>query len=115
MLITDLRLCFSDDKLRCNVVVCHVSPNQSAVEERVAHYELLGKVLRAKPCGWRSILVGDFNARVGEIGTAGIGPYGAQREDCNGPFLRACTHEHELVLLNTVGRFSRHVGKMSGN
>ena len=41
---------------------------------------------------------GDFNALVGEIGTAGIGPRSAQREDSNGPFLRAFTDEHELVL-----------------
>ena len=101
VLTAGLRQCSSDDTLHCNVVVCHTPQNQSAVEERVAFYELLGKVLRAKPCGWRSILLSDFNARVGETGTLRIGPHGAQREDSNGPSLRAFTDEHELVLLNT--------------
>ena len=71
------------------------------MEERVAFHELLGQVFRATPCGGRSVLRGDFNARVGEIGTAGVGPFGAQREDSNGLFLRAFTDEHELVLLIT--------------
>ena len=35
VLTVDLRLCSSDDTLRCNVVVCHVPCNKSAVEERV--------------------------------------------------------------------------------
>ena len=38
--------CSSEDTLRCNVVVCHAPHNQSSVEERVAFYELVGKVLR---------------------------------------------------------------------
>ena len=40
--------CSSEDTLRCNVVVCHAPHNQCSVEERVAFYELVGKVLR--PC-----------------------------------------------------------------
>ena len=62
----DLRLCSCDDTTRCNVglSLCSAQSKRSG-KERVAFCELLGKVLRAKPCGWRSILLGDFNGRVG--------------------------------------------------
>ena len=71
------------------------------MKERVAFYELVGKVLRPSSsvggcsCEVISTLVWRFGAQVTDplVHT--------ECEDSNEPFLRAFTDEHELVFLTT--------------
>ena len=47
------------------------------------------------------LLLGDFNARVGSVQSASVGPHGAELENDNGTSLRLFAGEHSLILVNT--------------
>ena len=78
---------------------------QSSAEMKGIFYDQLNDTLNAVPFAHKLLLLGDFNARVGNDHinwSKVIGQHGVGIENSNGTLLLSTCAEHELIITNTM-------------
>jgi len=78
---------------------------RSENEAKVRFYQALDETLRQVPKSDKILLLGDFNARVGQnyrIWSGVLGRHGIGRENANGMRLLTLCSEHNLTITNTI-------------
>ncbi|CAH0724329.1 unnamed protein product, partial [Brenthis ino] len=99
------------------IIAAYAPTLSSALEAQDHFYTQLSETVRGVRSGDRFLILGDFNARVGQDNTAGpecIGGHGVGRLNANGQRLLEFCSQNQLCITNTYfkGKFMRKVSWM---
>ena len=98
-----LRVPLSDERW-CNVIAVYAPTMTNSQENINRFYDQLNQALRSVPAADKILLMGDFNARVGQDHSTWpgvIGKYGCGNLNSNGELLISVCSEHQLCITNT--------------
>ena len=98
-----LRVPLSDDRW-CTVIAVYAPTMTNSLENINQFYHELNKTLRSVPAPDKIILMGDFNARIGQDHSTWpgvIGKFGCGKLNTNGELLLSTCTEHQLSITNT--------------
>ena len=83
------------------------NPDQAKEE----FYELLGQTLQKIPSTDKVIILGDFNATVGDDSTSwpiALGKFGRDKSNSNGEQLLSICTQFKLAITNTLKKIPEH-------
>ena len=105
-----LRQPLSDERY-CTIIAIYAPTVTNSPEKIESFYQQLDLKIRTVPNCDKIILLGDFNARVGQEHTTWpkvLGRYGCGKLNSNGEILLAMCTEHQLAITNTFNHKSAH-------
>ena len=98
--LMSLRVPLSDERW-CNVIAVYAPTMTNSQENINRFYDQLNQALRSVPAADKILLMGDFNARVGQDHSTWpgvIGKYGCGNLNSNGELLISVCSEHQLCI-----------------
>ena len=93
-----------NEKRNCTIIAVYAPTMTNSPETIAQFYQQLDSTLKTVPKEDKIMLLGDFNARVGqddEIWNGVLGKFGTGRSNSNGELLLSICTEHQLVITNT--------------
>ena len=101
--IITLRLPLNGERF-CSIIAIYAPTMTNSPNTILQFYKQLENILKPIPKDDKIVLLGDFNARVGEnesIWNGVLGKFGTGRANSNGELLLSICTEHQLVITNT--------------
>ena len=109
--IITLRLPLNGERF-CSIIAIYAPTMTNSPNTILQFYKQLENILKRIPKDDKIVLLGDFNARVGEnesIWNGVLGKFGTGRANSNGELLLSICTEHQLVITNTCFKHT-HTG-----
>ena len=102
---TLLKVALNHPNIQADVYVIY-APQQTASNRKIWWERLEGLLQQSKQAARDILILGDCNAKVGEVPTSNIGSYYAETTCPNGQSLQTCLENHQLLATNTFDMWS---------